>query len=231
MSWQATAWAQKQRTGSPSAKAVLLVLANYANEHGVCWPSQNTLAIATEQSQDSVQRRLRELEKLGLIKKQKRRRKEGKWPGSEYELQMAEDQVGHAANCGSVSGNSNSTLPAIEQAAPQGQRTPNRTTMRQELSLNPTLEYSFGGHEARGHPYAIRLANAVEQKLGSEVYKSWFKGTCLVEAFEDTVTIAVPKKFNSNYIRDNFSEVILDCARRVYECPTLRILSVVTCRL
>lgn len=230
MSWQATAWAQKQRTGSPSAKVVLLVLANYANEDGICWPSQKTLAAATEQSEDSVQRRLRELEKLGLVKKQKRRRPHGKWPFTHYELQIGADESSHAANCGSPSESSNSSLPQTDQAVPQEDRSPSRVAERQELSLNPTLEYSFGGHEAGGHPLAVQLANAVERRLGNAVYKSWFKGVRLFEISDGTVHITVPKRFSTNYIRNNFSQIILDCARALLNDEPLFGVNVVTCR-
>jgi hypothetical protein len=226
MTWQATAWALKQRTGSPSAKVVILVLANYANEFGICWPSQKTLAFGTEQSEDSVQRRLRDLEKLGLIRKRKRKRKDGMWPITEYELLMAEDQINQAANCGTA----DPSLPQTDQAGPQEQRTPSRTAVRQELSLNPTLEYSFGGHQAGGHPFAVRLANAVEKQLGTDVFKSWFKGVCLHEACDGTVTISVPKKFHTNYIRNNFSEVILNCARTLSSDMTLLELNAITYR-
>lgn len=40
MSFQALSWAKKARTGSPTRKAVLLVLAEYADEDGYCYPSQ-----------------------------------------------------------------------------------------------------------------------------------------------------------------------------------------------
>jgi hypothetical protein len=40
MSVQAITWALSVKAGSPGAKAVLLALANYANEFGLCWPSQ-----------------------------------------------------------------------------------------------------------------------------------------------------------------------------------------------
>ena len=112
MSWQATSWAQNQKTGSPSGKAVLLVLANYANEYGVCWPAQNTLALSTEQSPNSVQRRLKELEKRNLIKKRKRKRNDGRWPITEYELQMTEQKTDRAADCGWESENQQLTLTA-----------------------------------------------------------------------------------------------------------------------
>ncbi len=67
MSFQATNWASRQSTGSVSAKAVLLALANYAGERGECYPSQERLAAQTEQSVDTVQRRLRDLARAGLI--------------------------------------------------------------------------------------------------------------------------------------------------------------------
>ena len=73
MSWHAVSWAKAQRTGSPSAKVTLLVLAEYTNADGECWPSRETIAEDTEQSVDTVDRRLRELEEIGLITKLKRR--------------------------------------------------------------------------------------------------------------------------------------------------------------
>jgi hypothetical protein len=143
---------------------------------------------------------------------------------------MTEQKIDHAADCGSEAKASNSPSPPNGQSAPQDKRSPNRTAMRQELSLNPTLEYSFGGHESRGHPSAVGLANAVEKQLGTAVYQSWFKGVRLVEAFDSTLTITVPKKFNTDYIRNNFSEVILSCARTLFNDTMLRRLNVVTCR-
>lgn len=89
MSWQATAWAEKQKTGSPARKVLLLVLANYADENGLCWPSQATLAEGTEQSIDTVQRQLRKLEADGHILREKRLRAGGQWPGHLYLLNMA----------------------------------------------------------------------------------------------------------------------------------------------
>ena len=54
VSWKATAWAAGQTTGAARRKLLLLALANYADETGVCWPSQETLARDTEQSVDNV---------------------------------------------------------------------------------------------------------------------------------------------------------------------------------
>lgn len=60
---------------SPSAKLVLLAIANFADEDGKCWPSQDRLAAMTSQSVDSIQRRLKELCDLGLISVSRRARK------------------------------------------------------------------------------------------------------------------------------------------------------------
>jgi hypothetical protein len=88
VSWQATAWAAKQRTGSAARKVLLLVLANYADEHGICWPSQETLKVETELSEDTIQRHCKHLVRLGLLKVSRRRRKSGTWGGKIYQLNM-----------------------------------------------------------------------------------------------------------------------------------------------
>lgn len=51
----------------PKAKAVLISLADNANDAGHCWPSIDTIAARTCLSRDSVMRAIRELEALGHI--------------------------------------------------------------------------------------------------------------------------------------------------------------------
>lgn len=68
------AWAKRQKTGSASAKLVLLVLADYADEHGRCWPSQATIAAEAELTDRSVRNQLLTLEGAGLIRREERRR-------------------------------------------------------------------------------------------------------------------------------------------------------------
>ena len=88
MSWEASTWALSQKTGSPSGKAVLLCLANYADDKGRCWPSQNTIAKQTEQSTDSVQRRIKKLEERGLLARNRRIRQDGGWSSDLFVLLM-----------------------------------------------------------------------------------------------------------------------------------------------
>jgi hypothetical protein len=79
MSVEAISWALQQQTGDARSKLLLLCLANYADDKGQCWPSQSILAEQTEQSVDTVQRRLDMLEDGGLIKREKRVRDNGSY--------------------------------------------------------------------------------------------------------------------------------------------------------
>lgn len=72
MSSQAVAWAIVHQAGGMSAKAVLLSLANYANEYGECWASQSTIADGAECSVRQVRRILLDLAERGLIERERR---------------------------------------------------------------------------------------------------------------------------------------------------------------
>src|SRR5829696_2262427 len=87
MSWEATAWAKKQRTGSPARKAVLLVIADYASHEGEAWPGRELIADDTEQSVDSVDRHLRALEEMGLLTVE-RKRENGRQAPNVYRLNI-----------------------------------------------------------------------------------------------------------------------------------------------
>lgn len=72
MSFQAMAWAIKQKAGNATGKAVLLMLANYADEDGICFPSQNTLANECECSTRAISNWLKRFEDAGLIARETR---------------------------------------------------------------------------------------------------------------------------------------------------------------
>jgi len=88
MSWQATAWAVNQKTGNPSRKLLLLVLANYADADGVCWPSQGLLAEQTGMSLDTVQRQTKQLIACGYLSVSRPPKRRGQWQTFIYYLQM-----------------------------------------------------------------------------------------------------------------------------------------------
>ncbi len=77
MSVQAITWALDYAAGSVTEKVLLLVLANYANEFGVSWPSQKTLADQTALGERTVRRVLADMERRGVIRRIVRRRGNG----------------------------------------------------------------------------------------------------------------------------------------------------------
>lgn len=77
MSYSAMAWARGIKTGSATVKSVLLAVANYADEEGVCWPSQEQLSDDTELSRHSIMRALDQLEEQGLLSRERRHRGDG----------------------------------------------------------------------------------------------------------------------------------------------------------
>jgi len=77
MSFQAMAWAIKQEVGNTTAKFVLLMVANYADEQGRAWPSQERLAEGIEGSRHTVMRALEVLEEGGFMTRERRHRADG----------------------------------------------------------------------------------------------------------------------------------------------------------
>jgi hypothetical protein len=74
MSFQAVTWAIEQEVDSPSARCVLVSIANYANTEWCAWPKQETIARESVQSVDSVQRRMPALIAAKLVRRVKLKR-------------------------------------------------------------------------------------------------------------------------------------------------------------
>lgn len=66
MSVAAMAWAMDQNV-PPTPSHVLLILANYADADGVCWPSLGTITSKSRLSERAIRDGLRVLEEAGLI--------------------------------------------------------------------------------------------------------------------------------------------------------------------
>ena len=72
MSWECVNWANRQRTRSPSEQLVLLLLANWATPEGIVRDVDvEKLAPCSRQSRASVFRRLKDLEEIGLLTRQR----------------------------------------------------------------------------------------------------------------------------------------------------------------
>ena len=72
MAIAAIEWAFNQSTPNPSAKLVLLALADHADEHGHCWPGIARIEQRTGLSRSTVIRALAELETGRLIERTRR---------------------------------------------------------------------------------------------------------------------------------------------------------------
>ena len=73
MSGRVVGWAYDQVTGSSTTKAVLVKLADNANDEGECWPSLATMERQTEMSRSTLKAHLKKLEDIGLIMVERRR--------------------------------------------------------------------------------------------------------------------------------------------------------------
>lgn len=88
MSVQAISWALKARPPSTAAKFLLVALANYADQFGLCWPTAKKLSDDTMLSERSVRTHLGELEASGFIVRTPRWAQDGARLGDEYRLQF-----------------------------------------------------------------------------------------------------------------------------------------------
>lgn len=86
MSWQALSWAGKIKVGSPAAKSLLILLANFADEAGECYPTYEKLSEMSELSYRAVQDNIAKLENLGLIERRRDRLPNGTLGVSRYRL-------------------------------------------------------------------------------------------------------------------------------------------------
>ena len=89
MSFQAMAWAVKQPLPSRE-KFLLIILANYANDRGQCWPAIGTLCRDTGYSRMTVSRGLAKLVELGALKATPRSR-EGMKTSKMYRLMVKQE--------------------------------------------------------------------------------------------------------------------------------------------
>jgi hypothetical protein len=124
MSNTALAWAYAQRTGEGAGcKAVLIALADFADQDGSCYPGQELLAEMTEQSVRSVRNHVESLLALGLITREQRY-SNGQRTSDRYYLQLEgvrtvdSTRVLPAESAGSSSPATSAHLPATSAGSP-----------------------------------------------------------------------------------------------------------------
>jgi hypothetical protein len=79
-------WALDQKVKPAGRKFVLVVLGNFADEDGISYPSQKTLAVVTAQSERAVRDHLDQLELAALIQRRKRYRPDGTRTSDQFQL-------------------------------------------------------------------------------------------------------------------------------------------------
>jgi DNA-binding transcriptional MocR family regulator len=194
MSWQATAWAVNQKVGSPARKLLLLVLSNYADADGKCWPSQGLLAEQTGMSLDTVQRQTKKLVAECLLSVTRPPKRRGQWQTFIYHLNMpaqnakpqnaarpssdgSPDQrdppkTDHPATGQPDTGNpyleDNAVQPDRNQSAtmPQRQAVPDPKPGRTAMRPNPSREYSIehSGEPSQQQPGAQTTSDAAARR-------------------------------------------------------------------
>lgn len=124
MSAKYTFWAWKQKTGSHTAKIVLLKLADAANDEGESWYSIPKMLVVCEMSDRAFRSQLRRLEELGLLTTHQRDNRssvyalKADWEG--VELKKVEDRelFGAASGAGLEAKDSFSPAPDAGTPAP-----------------------------------------------------------------------------------------------------------------
>lgn len=160
MSWKATAWAIQQTTGSFSRKVLLLALANYADEHGLCWPSQETLARNTEQSVDTVQRQLKNLMGLRLLDRERMPKRRGQWQGYKYRLLLQAEPPTQRKHGG------------LSREMRSGQAATSLLTMPHSLRPKPSIEPLYEPSHSNVRDGEGRQQAYQKRQEGSEVVQN-----------------------------------------------------------
>ena len=131
MSVQALAWAWEQETGSPTAKAVLLALADHADQDGICWPGIERIARKTELSRRTVIRQLTALADDAFLEVSPRSDKDGKQTSNLYRIALDRDPgSGMTERHG---GDDRAASPGVTESPIRGERAaPDPSVNRQE---------------------------------------------------------------------------------------------------
>lgn len=98
MSVQAISWAMAFEAESATEKAVLFVLANFADGNGACYPGQQNVAKLAACSERSVRRVMDSLEDRRVIVREERRREDGSRTSDSITL-IAFQQAANLAGC------------------------------------------------------------------------------------------------------------------------------------
>jgi hypothetical protein len=175
MSWTAISWAKQVQAGGPGPKAVLLCLADRADEEDSCFPSQELLAQETEQSVRTVQRQLADLETKGLIKRVHRARSDGNGRTSDRYFLLGVQGVNLSPDNLSRKGSLTRQMEGgLHDTGVVGTiKEPSKDTSRKPKPKPHTFPEGWTptqAHQEYGHRHQVNLSFAAEQ------FENWHRG-------------------------------------------------------
>ncbi len=150
-------WAYAQDIPLSSAKFVLVTLANYADEDGYCFPSQQTLARDTSQTDRNVRRHLELLEAAGILIRERRHDKNGHRKSDGFHL------VGYKSLPDNLS-TRDEGLPDIT-AEPTGQNRQSLPDITAGLYIEGTTNRTTSEPPVEIPPSSVSLALPREKKI------------------------------------------------------------------
>lgn len=89
MSISCMAMALRQDNLNPATKFILIILADHADDEGLCWPGQKGMAEKACMTDRQVRRHIAKLKNLELISIERIKRADGSWGGNKYSLNLA----------------------------------------------------------------------------------------------------------------------------------------------
>lgn len=201
MSTTALTWAFGQATGSPVTKAVLVALADQADDATyACYPGQELISARTELGGRTVRRALKDLELAGFLTRERRFDSLGHRTSDWYILPVMitvgkvkpyrpERPVARAA-----SGRSVQSLPAT-QAVPTGR---SGQVTRSEPSVEPEEENSAPTAKNKKPSPFEQFWDVYPRKAGKAVAETKFKLALTKASFEEILAGAVRLRDDPN---------------------------------
>lgn len=136
------------KAGTPTAKLILLKLADNANDKGECWPSLKNISEHCEVSQKTVIENIKKLEKLGLVKKVNRFNEKGKTSNlyiltlsGENDRPCEESSTTHVKK-GNKGGEESSTTPCEESSTTPYEKTSHESVIKEPV-INESIRESL----------------------------------------------------------------------------------------
>jgi hypothetical protein len=162
MTW---AWAQDL---APTTKIVLLALADFADDEGICWPSLKRIGEKCTMRQRTVQYHCKMLREVGLLAVNPRRRGDGASTSNEYHLPV-QDMVILPNLVENVDDGVQHITPPPRNILQGGGATTNTPILEPSLELSVEEEYihalrSIPGWDVRGKPHETSLVAWITRK-------------------------------------------------------------------